>query len=459
MGLADFATVKHKDDVPGPGTYGDLSTIGKVPAITIKGRYSGGAKAGSTNEDVGPGKYDVRGAFARAGAGFTMGAPTNSSAMRSAETTLGPKYSPKQYEMSKAPSSPRFTLSSKPAHWGALTITNTPGPIYNITSTFAPVTKRKVSPLKSDLIETAKKKEDADIPGPGAYTVPRFGDNVPQPRNVPDQHTSAIPKPPQPGPGSYDIVQHTIAKATAPRLHTTKPTFGTRAFPPLPQPCGLPGPAAYNVVPPAGSSSRSARILSRHDEVSELESIYPRPGPGEYHVPSVFESAESKRWYIGQKVEPPKTKLVVPGPGAYEPPQFSISSQIANSASGIRFNGKQTFDPQSHVSPRAQKTARLSAIGPGSYDPKSTARPAHAFTMSPRLPLPAANEAAHFPGPGTYNIKDPDKAVRGPTFCKGAFEVPPLALEPGPGHYSPQEPAKNRTNHIICAPLATAQSP
>ena len=458
MGLADFATVKNKDreKFPGPGQYTPRDGLGTVKRehVTIKGRGKDSTNPNSprtaiptgTSEEVGPGKYYRE--QGPSGPAFSIAAPHSTGATKPRETDLGPAYSPRQYQMATDPHGPKFSISFKTRGSGA-PLTDNPGPEYNLPSTLS----QKGVSLAGKTSQSPRRTENGETaPGPGAYQVERFGDRVAKPRNIPIHHSGRTERPEdEVGPGKYVIDQHTIAAKTTPRDRVAC-AFGGRNFPPLPTPCGAPGPAAYGEsekmkVSWSTLETRKGKTMgTKPAESSEIDAIYPRPGPGDYDIPSTFNSGGTKGFSFGQKIAQWQSKNTQPGPQDknINVTQYSLAAEIAKDPKGFRFAGRsKQFDKSESARAKSEwRTKKVDGPGPASYDPKPIGPTPPAFSMTARehgggLFMDTGTQG---PGPGTYNIKDDRDVGKAPIFYKGSFADSRAGNDvPGPGAYNDRE--------------------
>lgn len=445
MGLADFATVKKRDaeSFPGPGQYALKSTFGdtsgRVP--TFKHRHKDSPRTGSTNEKVGPGSYKVAAPFGADAPKFSLSGPhsANGGFGATSQTDLGPAYSPRQYNMAESPSTPRFSIAARHAT-GAKPDASGPGPA----SIVLPSTLSKNGVTLGVKCESSLAPK-TDNPGPGNYDVPRFGDKPPIPRTAVESHGVAAEHAakPNPGPGAYNVNQHTIEAKVTPRQHEAnrkQPLFGSKARPPDAAPCGAPGPAAYDIpsdFSPSSARAKGKSIGQRHVPSSELDSIYPKPGPAEYKLPSPFENTKNKGFSLSSRIPELKPRVQVPGPGAYSAVQYSFAEELIKSPRGVKFNANHKFNDGSAISPRVPRSD-TQAPGPGHYEPKPIVPRPPAFTMTPRDNRgDIFADTTNAPGPGAYNPVPPSNSA-GFTFYKGYFAPPqaPSGSAPaGPGAY------------------------
>jgi hypothetical protein len=461
MGLADFATVKPREqrNFPGPGQYAVKSCFGDSsrPAPTLKARQeSKPSRLVGTSDDVGPGRYDVPGTM---GAGVKMGFSGPRPPQRSDQSELGPKYDVTHGDMASMQSSPRWSMGTK-HRAPAATATQGPGPIYAVKTTL------KDGGKSFGMRCSTKASEPRPLgPGPGGYDVPRFGDKLPKQQRITSTH-GFVPRAPQaPGPGEYDVVNGTVADKTTPRGHRNDGAMMPgRNFPPLAAPCG-PGPAGYDN--PLAMGSQSARgsqakgvsILRRFEDYHDMDDIYPRPAPGDYVVPSAFQPKANKGFSFGNKLADPAPNTVAPGPGEYDVSAATMAGALAASKQGVFFNADKAFDDGVKVSsarhaakpePTEEKRAailraerRAGARGTPTLYPAIAHKKAPAFTMTGKPKHAEAPEAAG-PGPGTYDLYKYETTGTGTSFYRGAFkrEDGPSAA-PGPGQYDDEAAFKS----------------
>ena len=431
MGLSDFASklTDERGKYPGPGQY-PLKSCFDVPsarAPTIHGRTDGfKSTRGTTNREadvvVGPGKYDIPGLIGSGGPKITFSAPHPPAQRPSEAAALGPKYSPKQFDMATNPASPRFSFGQRHHHESRPA--NVPGPAaYTLKSTLntnGPLVAFRTRPTDGALPQAA------DVPGPGQYAVDRFGDKLPAPRTIQphrslpfredaaEKRAAAIP-----GPGAYDVTHGDVMDRVRPRVGAKAHAIGTlgaRSHMPDPTPCGLPGPAAYG-LPDSWSDSAQSKgvsILQRFPEYHDMDEIYPKPGPGDYSIPSSFDTTKGISFGF-KPLEGAKRKYVVPGPGAYDPPQLSMAALVQLSPRGPKFNADKGFAD----GVKKSESKKEPEVEPLELNPKLVVpRP-----PGPKMCQPTKHAVRHVeppPGPGAYDVLKYPATSRGTTFFRGA---------------------------------------
>ena len=467
VGLGDFAIVRKKDSkrFPGPGSYSAREGFGPGAgslAWSIGQKIPVKQKTGTG--PIGPGEYEVKPVFgqfsnfrrppsadeANGGAAGSSPRSAESSSKRArggkkeGEATIT---NPKQYHMALMPSSPRYSILGKPAakETEAEDVRGGPGPgAYTLSST--------LSHNGVSLLAKAKNFVPDETPGPGGYTVARFGDKLPTPV-PPAPPKTAQAKPGVPGPGTYNL-GGTIAERCTPkagRIAFTS-TFPGRNFLPDPPTFG-PGPGGYP-IPPTDFDTfsntqgkpmnhvKGVTIQTRHVRSGELDAIFPQPGPGEYVVPGTFDG--KKGISIAQRIPQPPNKLNVPGPGGYDNHTTIAETIKQKHFPGPRFDGNRAFDKSAAATrgAAAGDDAQVGSMpGPTTYDYHNfdIAGKNKGFTLSGRSEgdsIFVSNIGV--PGPGTYNIKESAVTPHsggGFTFHKGQFNEKPDFGEPGPGAY------------------------
>lgn len=423
MGLSDFATIRNRDakDFPGPGAYNPPSGFGPRAggrAITIKSGYTEPKLKIQQECNLGPGRYDVGGSTL-GGPKYSMGSPTSPGSTKMSETDIGPKYNVDNITvMSTNRSSPRYTFGGK-GHSALAAKSAEVGTPYDALRADRASSKYKgdkttsFGPPPTNSGRGELVRPDAALnPGPGAYAIKRFGEELPKAKLVhihrPHPHQEVTP-----GPGEYDGDPSSIRKlfGTAHVRPTDTALFGARVFPPDPLPFS-PGPAAY--APGAGPAPPSPRhkmkgvsIGNRPETLGDLRSVFPQPGPGDYNLPSLAFSAKkglsiSPRHNGG--LAPPS---VAPGVGVYSPRYGDLGERA-----------------EQQRSVGSSRSALVNAV------------------TSPRVPRPPPN-----PGPGAYNSPTFMESKKGFSFTNrptknGLFGDGIDDGTPGPGTYNYVPPAK-----------------
>merc|ERR1740138_2042304 len=268
--------------------------------------------------------------------------------------------------------------------------------------------------------ELPYQKEQADMPGPGAYDSKGKDARV-------DGHSSAFKSGSQRlqveeetgDPGAYDPT------ANRDLAHLANSSFGrsNRA-----------GSGAFGA-----SSARDMKLDIMGEDT---------PGPGSYrskqdlaekqHMPSsAFRSSSSQR---------AKTRLHdTPGAGSYDPNMAAVEPGSANSGAGMRSKASRFT---------AERTTTDQGVGPGSYEnhadgslAASVAKSVERMSRSnpgfgsrqPARELPYQKEQADMPGPGAYEQKGKDNPVdgHGSAFKSGTQRLQVEEVTGDPGAYDP----------------------
>uniref|UniRef100_A0A7S1M1L1 Uncharacterized protein n=1 Tax=Neobodo designis TaxID=312471 RepID=A0A7S1M1L1_NEODS len=444
MGLADFAVTKNRDHerFPGPGQYNPKLDPGRT--TTLRGRYeSRPTLLTGTTGDIGPGKYEVPSTIGTAPGGRITA--TRRKDTVATETNLGPKYDVRNYDMAASPGSPRFSFGVKTtprerADDGGAPIPHPPS--RDSSPDLTPRHKRKGFSFGIRPTNDGPTAPKGLGPGPGAYSVKRFGDDVKKPRPPHQPHVdhAQTPRAAAPGPGQYDYDIGTVSATARPKYvgHKTHGTMGGRNFPPEPKTSDI-GPGAYEdpdtIASRAAHKKGGVTILGRFTEYTDMDEIYPRPAPGDYTIPSTM---GGKGFSFGARHAPPKATLDVPGPGYVNPDQYSMARVVEKGAKGIYFNvvergskddrqgHRRTFEDgvpkttprKSEAESTKKKSTRertaLPRVEPPSKKP--------GFTMSGRYKQPEPDSTG--PGPGSYDsYKYDDSSSKGTVFYKHPYNT------------------------------------
>ncbi|CBZ23426.1 conserved hypothetical protein [Leishmania mexicana MHOM/GT/2001/U1103] len=268
-------------------------------------------------------------------------------------------------------------------------------------------------------------------PGPGAYSPnvnasstsrsTRAGPTFAQaPRMAPSASTDVVgwgagAEEGDIGPGAYD--PHGDMAASAAAAHR----FGTA--PRMPPPTA-PGAATKGDVGPGSYmiEAADAQVLPRvpshtmappAPHAPRLQE--PRPGPGSYEYPVAVQEHRRSALVLGRHGDSTDITRDTPGPGAYDPDTAYNSTQVARQPGGFTMQGRPIASMQ---------VGLAEGPGPGAYNTDASAASvaaAHRFGTAPRM-LSAANGDAGV-GPGAYDLPAPP-AIRQPvSFAQAPREV------------------------------------
>lgn len=188
-----------------------------------------------------------------------------------------------------------------------------------------------------------------DSPGPGAYT--QNSENHRTCKRTPQFSFGSAPRDSNrellsPGPGEYSPPSSSSGNLGR---NAAKFGFGTSKRRDQPSRADQPGPGAYQIKGPMGTSGPMHTTAGKR----LLNNSMQTPGPGSYSVAvSHTTSTQAKatpKWGFGTSDRERKVALDVPGPGAY--------NHDNSSAGGARY----TFRPKPRFSPP------VSSPGPGEY--------------------------------------------------------------------------------------------
>jgi hypothetical protein len=483
-GFTNFAHLRLRDHRPGNGDYELPPNFGPASDSskrTILGRHY--VPQGGESCSVGPCAYEVPSTIGtgRAARFASSRSNHNDATTLSSKRAVSPDASspdkteasapplePKQYSMALCPDTPSYSLYGRlKSEWEQQSSYASPGPAaYAVSGYFDqlnPELRQQqqlcLSPgmvpgvhlgMRTDLPGA---RERDGIPGPGAYHVMRFGDEVPRSREPvisrrrPHRqlNTGAADTP---GPGAYDDPSSIGYRATqlkAKRLFAPSSTFGGRWRRREYHTAG-PGPAAYNTRhaaklleknkrhPPKFVSTQ--RVLSspsvnepgrKASEVSSTPPAQPLPT-----LPSDFDYDYKKgksilgKWHT-PTVQPhpaPGADAWAGGPGFWESP-LPPGGRFA--AGPYNPSALQLADETAKAeATRALGSARQ-APGPGSYKVQSslTERRSPAALFGHTSSSKFFNADNGVPGPGHYRTVDhassPRSTGQGTVFYKGDF--------------------------------------
>lgn len=224
------------------------------------------------------------------------------------------------------------------------------------------------------------------VPGPGAYKPLEFvGKEAP----APSVHAKLSYKPIEqtggttPGPGAYEstVKNRRTAPSYSPGFEQRKPPGNKNAL-------AQPAANAYN--PSLTFTQKQGAKWGFGSEMRHTvggKTI--APGPGNYEIkPKAFNHA-NPRFFMGQKLAPPKATTDVPGAGAYDPTPEKTKKNLP------AYSMKMKLDS-------SLKSTSISP-GPGNYNfeaKNKESAPKYGFGTSTRKEPKGLN----VPGPGSYKI-------------------------------------------------------
>lgn len=503
-GFTNYAHLRLRDHRPGNGDYELPPTFGPdsdSSKRSILGRHY--VPEGGESYGVGPGAYDVPTTIGT-GRSTRFASPLPNKAAESSSPSAGgsssetavapaPLSEPKQYSMALCPDTPSYSLYGRlKSEWEQQSSYASPGPAaYTVPGYFDQLdpSQRQLHPssgvapgvhlgTRTDLPGTRAK---ANMPGPGAYDLVRFGDAVSRAR---EPVISRRRRPrgigacasDTPGPGAYDdptSIGHRIAQVKARRLFAPNSTFGGRWKGREYHTAG-PGPAAYNTMQAAKLLEKDQRHPPKFAAATQplLSSrLASEAGRKKAHSTSstqserAFSTLPSDFDYDYKKGKSILGKWHVPAQQLHASPMADATTETGGPAfwesplpCGGRFAaGPYNSDAQRH----AEETARAEGaralaeagrqLGPGSYQAQSRLTeqraPAAIFGHTTSSKFVSADNGV--PGPGHYRSMDDANSlrssVRGTVFYKGDFHPRGGYLRPsadendggGPGaHYN-----------------------
>lgn len=343
--------------------------------------------AGTFNNSVGPGHYNVQEKKKPRGGSWSKNRSTRAS---SKKPTTGPDIGPGSYSDSKLNLGPMYKLKQNAVFLSklkdnSLSESKAPGPgSYNAdkVSGFTKVKKvpRSLQNFGSSSLRFKQKYGEYDV-GPGQYTtsnqdfVKTQGDSKApfSSSNTRFRYTSTI----TPGPGAYK--EQDISDSINKKVWGRQGVFGSseRRFTHKTS-SQTPGPGHY----PADCHSKIGTSNSMHGKPSAVflskstKGIKPKtqgPAPGEYEIPSRF--------------------------GASKPPTVSMHPALSK-VTRTKSEGNLGFVSRAERFNSTDKIKRKQIPGPGSYDVKNGSR-AKKVIVSREDRFKKLNKSA-LPGPGTY---------------------------------------------------------
>ncbi|CAJ1992857.1 protein of unknown function - conserved [Leishmania donovani] len=470
-GFTNYAHLRLRDHRPGNGDYelppgfGPNSSSSKRSILARHYLPTGGELC-----SVGPGAYALPTTvgtgrstrFAPMSSDRSGPAAKASAGQCSSDRPLAVAADPKQYSMALCPDTPSYSLCGRlKSEWDKQSAAASPGPAaYDVPGYFDTLDPQQQQRhlwsgpvpgvhlgIRTVLPES---REKAGMPGPGAYHLVRFGDELPRTREPLITRSSRRGRgaaADTPGPGAYDdptSIAYRADQVRRKRLFTQCSTFGGRWCRREFHTAG-PGPAAYNTVAATKllekNQRHAPRLVRRQpplDRQSVAEAAAARmkvpgaPTPQAFpSLPSDFDFDFRKGKTIGGRLHEPLARTAPSHltQAADDKPSGSRAFWESPPPPGGRF-AATPFDPQSH-SLAAEKAgtnaARLSEAanckpGPGSYnvDVDPTARRVPASLFGRTLSAKSVSAENGVPGPGHYRIVD-ETGSGGTIFYKGDF--------------------------------------
>ncbi|KAG5490924.1 hypothetical protein JIQ42_00809 [Leishmania sp. Namibia] len=450
-GFTNFAHLRLRDHRPGNGDYELPPGFGPNSSSSKRSIFARHyVPTGNESCSVGPGAYALpttigtgRSArFAPPSSGRSGLAVKVPADQHCSDRPPAVAAEPKQYSMALCPSTPSYSLCGRlKSEWDRQSAHASPGPaayrVPGLFDTLDPETRQQY-PLSGPapgahlgvrtVIPESREKEG--VPGPGAYNLVRFGDELPrthEPLVTRGRHGGSAAD--TPGPGAYDdptSIGYRADQVRMRRFFTQSSTFGGRWRRREFHTTG-PGPAAYNVLGATKLIEKNKRHAPKfvrlqppldRQSVAEaaavrLKGLSGAPDPHSFPtLPSDFDFDFRKGKTIGGK---PHEPLACPAPS-------HSTTQAADKPSGSRAFWESPLPPG----------GRFAATP---YDPN-----AHLLSTTSGVHAPSLlEEASSKPGPGWYNVEVDPTARRVPASLFGwALSAKSASAEngvPGPGHY------------------------
>ncbi|KAK7198229.1 Sperm-tail PG-rich repeat [Novymonas esmeraldas] len=457
-GFTNYAHLRLRDHRPGNGEYELPPEFGPNSGSskrTILARHY--VPAGGESCSVGPGAYAVPTTIGSGRA--TRIAPLRSAA---AVTSVGAgdgapvpvAADPKQYSMALYPDTPAYSLYGRlKSEWERQSAYASPGPAaYTSPGHFDTLDPehQRLHPVSGPTpgvhlgLRTTLpgSREQEGVPGPGAYHLVRFGDELPRSREplVTRRRHRGGAAAETPGPGAYDdptSIGYRSDQVRLKRFFAQSSTFGGRWRGREFHTTG-PGPAAYNTL----SATKRLEKNQRHAPK------FARPHPA-LDRQSVTEAAATR----ARAGSPGGT---APPPFPVLPSDFDFDFKKGKTIAGRRHEPLARGAPSHSMSgapgdsPTGERAFWESPLPSGGrftaapYDANAHRLAAEkAETDAARL----AQGANARPGPGAYNVDHDPTAPRAPASLFGHTLSAKFASAengvPGPGHYRLAEAASS----------------
>lgn len=389
---------------PGPGNYDQVE-----PGVT-KDNYpawkQGTSKRpnlyGSSNADVGPGSYEMKGADGKKHPKKTFGKSKRGHSEFKGISTVGPDaYNPKGF--SKVP--PSYSFGYKTDGFGSNWTSDVPGPgAYEI-------------------------KNEFDQPEEVAHRNTRtaFNRTAPQARTVsrePGFGSSDLPGPGhfKPDKDNYDF-----------RYFTPTWSFGKSNRDDLyDETRNIPGPGKYNTNGSTLNFKSGFTILGKNKTKGHASDT---PAPNVYNqdIAALRQTAPAFRIGKAERKDMSTGNPDQPGPGSYHRPL----NQIRLDAKG-QIEGRTTFGTS--VRPGLYTSEAGRNPGPGEYEVRGNITRGKKYSMGVKCGVKKSNEV--YPGPGEYEPFGSLYLEKNNGAIIGTSERPALykkGVAPGPGQYDTRQ--------------------
>ncbi|AIO01668.1 hypothetical protein LPMP_340390 [Leishmania panamensis] len=470
-GFTNYAHLRLRDHRPGNGDYELPPGFGPKSSSSKRSIFARHyVSVGSESCSAGPGAYLLpttigRGRstrFARQSSDRSGSAAKESAGQLLSDRSLPVAAPPKQYSMALCPDTPSYSLCGRlKSAWDQQSTHASPGPAaYVVPGYFDTLDPEHQQHPWSGLapgvhlgIRTVlpESREKEGVPGPGAYNLVRFGDELPRTREPLvircSRRGGGVAE--TPGPGAYDdptSIGYRADQVRIKRLLTQSSTFGGRWRKREFHTPG-PGPAAYNTLTATKllekNQRHSPRFVRRHPALdrqsvaeaaaAHMEEFSGAPALHSFPtLPSDFDFDFRKGKTIDGRRHESLARLE-PSPSmtraADDKPSGSRAFWEPPPPPGGRF-AATPYDPsaQSLAAKKARAdAARLSegansVPGPGSYNVEADlmTRRVPASLFGRMLSAKSVSAENGVPGPGQYRLVD-ETDSRGTLFYKGDF--------------------------------------
>ncbi|AAZ12781.1 hypothetical protein, conserved [Trypanosoma brucei brucei TREU927] len=308
-------------------------------------------------------------------------------------------------------------------------------------------------------------------PGPGAYSIQSaqrtsgpFIGRAPRVATGVGANNNDLRE--QPGPGHYEVSSGGLGSIVDGGVAMR---FTSERFPGLSGGAvgESPGPASYSPAEARGTKDGVSFPQAPRHSPAELNDASSRPGPGDYDIPSTWNTTAGNTYSFGaeERMKAPTVDADVPGPGSYDTnrylnayqagPAFTLKSKPGQNENGGDLPGPGSYDASRYIDEsragraftlRGKSTFNGSSgngdvPGPGSYDPNRYLEQCQA---GPSVSLrgkaaPVGGHDADVPGPGSYDASSYlERCQMGPAF---SLKGKPTCVDensagiPGPGSY------------------------
>lgn len=446
IGKTPRTTIKPLNSNPGPGNYESPSKLQEGPKYTIIGKAEK-----KLLETPGPGKYEIKTTVLEKSPSYRFGSDKRVVELDGDQMNPGPGAYGANRDLDKT----GFKFGNEKRE--SMSREKIPGPgayqiptgrdrrAYSISGRIEPKSKESSpgpgayensSGIEKRCYTVSRSRRfgsmGKDLPGPGSYDV--LKDEKSQGSVIGNELRKSFTQTSNewPGPGQYES-PNVFAKTSGfsiSRRHENKNLKSQ------------PGPGDYNAVPPL-ERIPNAVFGNEERKISPPDSIRNSfPGPADYNKTS---DPDTPMWCFGTQQRINQNALKIPGPGAYDIPDFS--PKVSYSLVPRRLNTKESEAPgPGHYENMPLKdkkfqysigkserpwTVKDSSPGPGKYE-TNLKSPNHApGTRSG--PRPSIHKIVETPGAGAYEAV---KQGNGPAYSiKQKYNIK-FSSNPGPGQYN-----------------------